>query len=730
MSDDNSTSRLGSWLCRIAFVLAVALVGTRVLIAEAPRDAISSPDAPAAPGAAAGVILDWLGLVPALLVMIRRLSDPGFRLKWSSAHAIVIALGLLASASTLWSSDAYLTLVTSTRLVSTGALAWAFTQLVRSHRSLRVVAGVCFGLLLVNAAEGLLWRYDEWPAMVDRWQTERATFFTERGWDPQGFAAQRFEQKLMAGEIMGFTTSPNTFAAVVVFLALIATGAALQRWRDETDSGWVGLVALALPVALLLLSFTHSRAGIASLGLGMVLLLMWRWLGDWLGKRHAIAFWSGVIVVMLAATGLVAIGLSTGELPGDSLNFRWRYWVGAWGVFESAPVLGVGWSNFADAYLAERVAAAAEEIKDPHNALMRLLAELGVVGALLGVAFAWTASWSMTRAADPADTTPAKRPPMPASWAISLAGAIATGAVLAGVDLTAPPSFVTVEVITRILYGALLALGIAAVVIRSRTQTVVDDKPAPWILASMTIATGVMFVHSMVDMVVFEPGPMMLAAMVGGAVVGVRKPEPTRSRPMAAVILPGIATILVMVAALIAIVLPVVLAERMARSADRMAMENFAIHASRRMEEAFDVAPVPNVDFALRAASHAARANDHATALRLADRAVEASGRSVPARLTRARLRLLRAVAEAELDAAMADYERASMLNPNDVSIAIEYANALERLARRQQAAAQIERAMAVNDGLDPAEPERLSAGEVDALRERLRTLKREQPSP
>jgi hypothetical protein len=715
---------MGSWLCRIAFVLAVAIVGARVLMAEAPRDAISAPDAPRAPGAAVSVVLDWLGLLPALLVMIRRLADPTFRLKWSSAHAVVVLLGLFAAASTLWSSDSYLTLVTSTRLICAGALAWAFTQLVRSHRSLRIVAGVCFGLLLANAAEGLLWRYDEWPAMVDRWQAQRQEFFQSRGWDPDSFLARRFEQKLMAGEMMGFTTSPNTFAAVVVFLTLISLGAALQRWRDGGESGWIGLIALALPLAVVLLSFTGSRAGIMALVIGIILLGLWRWLAPWLARRHAVAFWSGVILVLLAVAALVATGLSTGELPHDSLNFRWRYWLGAWGVFESAPLAGVGWTNFADAYLAHRLPAAAEEIKDPHNAFVRLLAELGIVGALLGVAFAWTAAWSMTRPSPEWSLPTTDRPPMPASWPIALAGAIALASILAGVDLTTEAAFALIESLTRLMFGGLIALGIAAVVIRSRAEQVVEDRPAPWIVASMIVATGVMLLHSMLDMVVFEPGPMMLAAMVGGSVVGVRKPEPARSRPMAAVILPGGATLLALLVALIAVVLPVVAAEHMARSADRMALRADPLHASRRMEEAFEVAPVRNVDFALRSTAMAARSGATGEALRLADRAVEASWRSVPALLTRARLRLARAVNEADLDAALADFQRASELNPFDVPIALEFATALERAGRRSAAAVQIERAIAVNDGFDPTEPERLDAEQIDRLRDRLRTLR------
>ncbi|NIA21908.1 MAG: hypothetical protein GWP05_08110 [Anaerolineaceae bacterium] len=67
-----------------------------------------------------------------------------------------------------------------------------------------------------------------------------------------------------------------------------------------------------------------------------------------------------------------------------SLRFRWDYWQGAWGVIREHPLWGVGAENFGSHYPAHKLAYAPEEVKDPHNILVRSWVELGLAG-LLGV---------------------------------------------------------------------------------------------------------------------------------------------------------------------------------------------------------------------------------------------------------------------------------------------------------------------------------------------------------
>src|SRR5207302_3966732 len=88
------------------------------------------------------------------------------------------------------------------------------------------------------------------------------------------------------------------------------------------------------------------------------------------------------------------------------MTFRWHYWVGAARVLREHPVLGVGWNNFGYHYLSHRLPQAPEEVKDPHNFLVRFFVELGLVGGLLLMAWLVLLWWEMTRPMVPCAGSP------------------------------------------------------------------------------------------------------------------------------------------------------------------------------------------------------------------------------------------------------------------------------------------------------------------------------------
>ncbi len=73
------------------------------------------------------------------------------------------------------------------------------------------------------------------------------------------------------------------------------------------------------------------------------------------------------------------------RFSGVGLNGRWRTWQVALQAFEDNPALGLGAQNFEDYFYQHRTFA--YTLKQPHSLPLRLLAELGVPGALLWVAF-------------------------------------------------------------------------------------------------------------------------------------------------------------------------------------------------------------------------------------------------------------------------------------------------------------------------------------------------------
>ncbi len=68
-------------------------------------------------------------------------------------------------------------------------------------------------------------------------------------------------------------------------------------------------------------------------------------------------------------------------------------------------------------------------------------------------------------------------------------------------------------------------------------------------------------------------------------------------------------------------------------------------------------------------------------------------------------------------DSMIADFNKVMELNPNDVSLRLEYAHDLEMFHLRSQAKKQFQLALSYNDQLDPAEPKRLPQQQADTIK-------------
>lgn len=722
MSDlDVQPGRRLRWFSSIAFVLALTLVATRATMLETIRDDFV-PGAPRGPGPIQSTILDWLSILPALFVLLRRALDVRFTLVFAPAHVLFGLLGVWAVASAAWSVDSYATLVSSTKLLAAASIGWTFTQTVRRWSEFRIVVGVLFGLLLINLAKSLVFHFDEHPRLVEQWPGIREQVFAQRGWTADSYAAQRFEQKLLAGEMMGFTTSANTFGATIVALVVTSISLIAHRIREKLEAGWTGLIAIGVAGMVWCLSNTQSRASVLALIAGIGILIVWRLTRKWLASHQGLVFAISVGLVLLGITSVVAIGLTSGGLPGDSVNFRWRYWVGSWHVFETSPTLGVGYAAFAQPYLAHRLPEAAEEIIDPHNLFVRLAVELGWVGLLAGVIGIALAAWAMTRPVLPETDDAEQRVTIMSALRVSALFVIASS--LASIDFNAGDSFVTVELIMRILYGGLLALGIAAATIRSTVEPWVDSRPAPWIVAGAIVAAGTLLLQSMFDMVILETGVLMITVSIVGAVCGLRA-MPRRRLPLASVVIVSVPMTIATLAMAVLIVVPVVRAELASFEGDRLLSEGRFEPAARAYARAFELAPARNVEFAMRVV--AAAVNDRRLeplAIEWINKAVSVAPDSSRVRQARARLQLGMSSEPGFVQAGLDDFRRAVELDPQSISLRIELADLLERFGRPGEAAAQIEAALAINDAYSETESERLSPDTVARLRDRLARLR------
>jgi hypothetical protein len=725
-----------TWLTRAAFILLMALVIARALALETLRDPFEiNPGADNVPRtltAAASIWMDWFACVPALLILLRRSFDRSSGLVHARSFIPIFLLATWAALSPIWASDKFVAVVGVSHFVAAVAIFWAAAQLVRDWSRLRIVAGVCFGLMLAIIAYGLIYRFVELPDLRESIQKNWAQILAQRGWEPGSFMETQFRRKVMAGEMVGFSTSPNTFAAMLVLLLVVSLGAMIERLRDPESRSWGAMIAIALPLAAIVLWFTQSRTAFATPIIAAICFALLAIGGNIIARRRGIVFGACVALVALVAGALVAYGLTHGSLLHDSLTFRWRYWIGSARLFATHPLLGLGWNNFGDAYVAVREAVASEEIKDPHNLFVRFATELGAIGLILVVGWLLALWWEMTRATQHvhsklrANGRPERHAAPGGIHPLKLLTLISTLGIglniIASVDLAQDLAWVFLETLKRLLYLALILMGLIIVSFRSFVRQEIDDRPAPWLRRGILIALAVFLIHNVIDFSFFETGPMWIFMLLAGSAIGMAGDDSTSASRRGAGLVTTLVAILWLIAAF-AIALPITIAESHAHDADELLRAKKPGPAARELLAANESLPFTNSDYLYRAARAQAFDSAPLDEIRRTIHAAIAANPNSPAYYAfLARLEASRT--QPDVSRVIAAFDKSLAMDPSDVQSRLLYAQFLERAGRTSEARAQYELALEKNAQLDPNEPKRLSREGIEQINATIARLR------
>jgi tetratricopeptide (TPR) repeat protein len=382
-------------------------------------------------------------------------------------------------------------------------------------------------------------------------------------------------------------------------------------------------------------------------------------------------------------------------------------------MFLAKPYVGVGWDNFGQHYLAYRLPAAAEEIQDPHNFLLRFLTELGIVGAVLVIAWQARLWWEMTRPRQP-------RADHENIGGLGLIAAIAAAGIsvsfLCGEDFSQPAATLALEVMTRLLYLCVLLLGASAAGIKSLQDQNLDDRPSPWVLAAIVASLGAFLIHNLIEFSLFETGPLMIFALLAGSVLGIRgQSRQPAGKPLAWAAMGGAAIVWLVAAA--GFVIPVIMAESVANDGDDAIRAQRFDEAAQDYLQAYQDHVNYNPDYLFRAAQamDGEPIPDRTAIQHLLETAIARNPSSVGYNLFLARF-------DTQINdaaGAVKHFSQALALNPNEVSIHLDFGDALMHFHRAADAAEQYELALKYNDLLPGEEPKRINDG---LIRGRLAT--------
>lgn len=277
----------------------------------------------------------------------------------------------------------------ATALVGLYAFHRAFTEGARSIAALAIALGLTQGILALHEATITTPRLREMYRLGDAQIIEAMRSI---GVAPGTPAEEAFRQRLFSSEPFGTTGHPNSLAGLLVVVLPLAFGLAFpprSAASQPTVAARIGSIGILSAITATLLATKSRTAWIAA----VVGLFVWLFADRGAGRR-----WRRTFIVasvgLAAVVGLVVVWTSAGILDREvvtesfrSFEYRWEWWQGSAHVVAESPWIGVGPGNFRSHYLAYKLPFSSEEIADPHNFIIELLATGGLLAtaAYLGL---------------------------------------------------------------------------------------------------------------------------------------------------------------------------------------------------------------------------------------------------------------------------------------------------------------------------------------------------------
>jgi hypothetical protein len=208
-------------------------------------------------------------------------------------------------------------------------------------------------------------------------------------------ARMLWEQRLFSVEPFGLFALANTLAGILVVALIVWLGALIDSARRVTRivSGSGIPIVLGIVYCLLLTKSRTAVVGLAAGGSAYVLATRLSFSRQLPRLKWVIG--AGFLAIVL----LVVIGFATGGLDrfvvsesAKSLRYRFEYWSATWKMLCKSLQnfgLGVGPGNFRQNYLEFKLPQSSEEIADPHNLLLDVWANGGLLGLLGLLGLCW-----------------------------------------------------------------------------------------------------------------------------------------------------------------------------------------------------------------------------------------------------------------------------------------------------------------------------------------------------
>ena len=227
--------------------------------------------------------------------------------------------------------------------------------------------------------------------MIKNYEENSSEFLTKQCVSAGGVEQFMYEHRLYSKDIPGFLMTSNSAASFFLLSVFAAMGLCVESfWEYKNQKAWkdreqvlVALICYTLGFIFILfgLFLTQSKGGIGAFILGLGLFVVSSLFGKTIWKRRRLFGILFLLLIVLSAGAVIAYGLEHGRLPGgNSMLVRWQYWQSTAVMIRDHIATGVGGGNFPEFYMHYKVPAASETVQNPHNWILSLLSQYGLLG--------------------------------------------------------------------------------------------------------------------------------------------------------------------------------------------------------------------------------------------------------------------------------------------------------------------------------------------------------------
>ena len=388
------------------------------------------------------------------------------------------------------------------------------TQLLscESRRKILLVFLIALGIL--NSVECFNQYMSSNKTLIEQYEQDPQSQLNLLGIAPDTLEQWQYEHRLYSKDIKGFFTTSNSLGSFLILSGFACISMLISEIKKlHISKNFSGVIFLAAAGFIMFLAFTiaYSKGAIAA-GLVFALCYLIWYTKTALIRKHRFAIFAIVCTAaVLGCLSAIIYGCESGTLPGgNSMFVRWQYWISSFGIFKDHPLIGIGPGNFAIYYPAYKIPAALETVSDPHNFILSIACQYGLIGLAGFIMMITMPLWKVIMNPAQLDETDIQKPIKSGTWkgysVFIIFCILLIRPFLLKVE-TSDQLIVRIYILTVLYLIPLFVLGFSNWVINK--ETTINTQDNSFIIAGSVCSVMAVLMHNLIDFAIFEPSILM-----------------------------------------------------------------------------------------------------------------------------------------------------------------------------------------------------------------------------